>query len=74
MNPGNSGGPLVNIYGQVVGINTAIIGKAYQGISFAIPSSTAHEVYEKLKTTGKVARGVARRGTLRRHSRSGPQT
>jgi Do/DeqQ family serine protease len=57
VNPGNSGGPLVNISGQIVGINTAIIGKAYQGISFAIPSSTAHEVYEKLKSTGKVARG-----------------
>ncbi len=62
VNPGNSGGPLVNIKGELVGINTAIIGNAYQGISFAIPSSAAREVYEKLKKTGKVARawlGVA---------------
>lgn len=62
VNPGNSGGPLVNISGQIIGLNTAIIGKAYQGISFAIPSSTAHEVYEKLKSTGRVSRawlGVA---------------
>ncbi len=62
VNPGNSGGPLVNIRGQLIGINTAILGNSYQGISFAIPSSTAHEVYTKLKANGKVARawlGVA---------------
>ncbi len=57
VNPGNSGGPLVNMKGQVVGINTAIVGRAYQGISFAIPSRLARDVYERLKTTGKVARG-----------------
>ncbi len=56
INPGNSGGPLVNIQGQLVGINTAIIGKAYQGISFSIPSSTARDVYGKLRAHGKVAR------------------
>jgi S1-C subfamily serine protease len=56
VNPGNSGGPLVNIEGQLVGINTAIIGKGYQGISFAIPSSSARDVYEKLKANGRVAR------------------
>ncbi len=57
VNPGNSGGPLVNIAGRVVGINTAIVGPAYQGISFAIPSAIAREVYLKLKETGQVARG-----------------
>jgi serine protease Do len=57
VNPGNSGGPLVNMKGQIVGINTAIIGQTYQGISFAIPSDMVHQVYEQLIKTGKVARG-----------------
>ncbi len=57
VNPGNSGGPLVDINGDVVGINTAIIGTAYQGISFAIPSNLAREVYDKIRATGKVVRG-----------------
>ncbi len=57
VNPGNSGGPLVNMAGEVIGINTAIIGPSYQGISFALPSNTAHEVYEKLKSGQRVVRG-----------------
>jgi len=57
VNPGNSGGPLVNLKGEVVGINTAIYGRSYQGISFAIPSDKAKEVYERLKAGGKVVRG-----------------
>ena len=57
VNPGNSGGPLVNLQGQVVGINTAIYGPAYLGISFAIPSQIARDVYKKLRDTGTVARG-----------------
>lgn len=57
INPGNSGGPLVNMKGEVVGINTAILGERYQGIGFAIPSRLAKDVYERLKTTGRVERG-----------------
>lgn len=56
VNPGNSGGPLVDIRGRVVGINTAIVGQSFQGISFAIPSETARDIYNKLVTEGKVAR------------------
>ena len=52
VNPGNSGGPLVDARGRVVGINWAIVGKAYQGISFAIPSSVARQVYQRLKDSG----------------------
>jgi S1-C subfamily serine protease len=57
VNPGNSGGPLVNMAGQVIGINTAIIGPSYQGISFALPSNAARDVYEKLKSGQRVVRG-----------------
>ena len=59
VNPGNSGGPLVNMRGQVVGINTAIYGETYQGISFAIPSNIAKNVYDRLRgASGKrIVRG-----------------
>ncbi|MEE3219561.1 MAG: PDZ domain-containing protein, partial [Planctomycetota bacterium] len=57
VNPGNSGGALVNERGKLVGINTAIIGESYQGISFAIPSNMARNVYEEIRTSGQVARG-----------------
>jgi serine protease Do len=57
VNPGNSGGPLIDVRGQVVGINTAIVGSAYQGVSFAIPSRVAHKVVEQLKNHGSVERG-----------------
>jgi serine protease Do len=56
VNPGNSGGPLVNIEGQIIGINAAIFGSAYQGISFSIPSAIARDRYEELKTKGHVDR------------------
>jgi serine protease Do len=57
VNPGNSGGPLVDASAQVVGINTAIVGRSYQGISFAIPSDTAREVYQRLRERQPIVRG-----------------
>ncbi len=56
LNPGNSGGPLVDSANQVVGINTAIIGLA-QNIGFAIPANTAQWVIPQLLAHGKVQRG-----------------
>jgi S1-C subfamily serine protease len=56
VNPGNSGGPLVNIEGQIIGINAAIFGSAYQGISFSIPSAIARDRYEQLKDKGHIDR------------------
>lgn len=56
LNPGSSGGPLVNSGGDVVGINTAIIYPA-QGICFAIPINTVRRVTGMLIATGKVSRG-----------------
>jgi S1-C subfamily serine protease len=55
LNPGNSGGPLVDSRGDVVGINTAIISGA-QGICFAVPVSTAQFVIPQLITDGRVRR------------------
>jgi len=59
VNPGNSGGPLINIRGEVVGINTAIFSRAGGniGIGFAIPINLVKELLPQLKLKGKVTRG-----------------
>jgi serine protease Do len=57
INPGNSGGPLVDVTGKIVGINTAIVGRSYQGVSFSIPTSIAKDVYDRLRENGRVVRG-----------------
>jgi serine protease Do len=56
INFGNSGGPLVNTSGQVVGVNTAI-SSVGQGIGFAVPAVIAQEVMTQLRSKGKVTRG-----------------
>ncbi len=56
VNPGNSGGPLVDARGTLVGINTAIVGDTYRGVSFSIPSNLAKQVYEQLRESGRVER------------------
>jgi S1-C subfamily serine protease len=57
INPGNSGGPLVDVHGHVIGITTAIVGKGFRGIGFAIPSNTARRVSDEIRATGHVERG-----------------
>lgn len=57
VNPGNSGGPLVNARGRLIGINTAIVGDTYRGVSFSIPSNVAKQVYQQLRANGRVQRG-----------------
>ncbi|MBP9062582.1 MAG: DegQ family serine endoprotease [Aquabacterium sp.] len=59
VNPGNSGGPLINMRGEVVGINSQILSRSggFMGISLSIPIDDAMKVANQLRTSGKVTRG-----------------
>lgn len=56
VNPGNSGGPLINMRGEVVGINSQIFSRSggYQGVSFAIPMDVAQRIAQQILATGQV--------------------
>lgn len=60
INPGNSGGPLVNSRGEVIGINTLIFtqGGGSEGLSFSAPSNIVRNVFNQIRATGRVKRGV----------------
>jgi serine protease Do len=60
VNPGNSGGPLLNMRGEVVGINSQIYSRSggYMGLSFSIPIDVAMKVESQLRTKGRVDRGL----------------
>ena len=59
VNPGNSGGPMINMRGEVIGINSQIatLSGGYNGISFAVPIDEAMRVADQLKKAGRVTRG-----------------
>jgi serine protease Do len=59
VNPGNSGGPLINMRGEVVGINSQILSRSggFMGISLSIPVDDAMKVADQLRSAGKVVRG-----------------
>jgi serine protease Do len=59
VNPGNSGGPLFNMDGEVVGVNSQIVSRSggFNGLSFAVPIDMAMNVVEQLKEHGEVTRG-----------------
>lgn len=59
VNPGNSGGPLFNLKGKVIGVNTLIYSRSggFNGLAFAVPMNTAMDVAEQLRENGSVSRG-----------------
>ena len=59
VNPGNSGGPLIDLSGEVIGVNSQIVSRSggFMGISLSIPINEAMNVVEQLKETGRVVRG-----------------
>src|SRR5690606_35107277 len=59
LNPGSSGGPMINTDGEVIGVNTAIINGA-QGLSFSVSIDTAREIASQLIKSGKVFKGIPR--------------
>jgi serine protease Do len=60
INPGSSGGPLVDMRGRLVGINTLIVSQAggNEGLGFAVPSNIVRTVYEQIRKIGRVRRGA----------------
>ena len=72
VNPGNSGGPLLNAKGQVVGVNSQIYSRSggYMGLSFAIPTDVALRVADQMKTHGKVMHGRSASASSRSTRRS----
>ena len=60
VNPGNSGGPLVDLHGRVVGINSFILTQSggAEGLSFAIPCHIVESIYTQIRNTGRVKRGT----------------
>ncbi len=59
LNPGNSGGPLINLHGEIIGINNQIFSQTggWQGIGFAIPSNAARRALESVATYGRITSG-----------------
>ncbi len=60
INPGSSGGPLVNVEGEIVGINTLILSQSggSEGLGFAAPSNIVRRVFEQIRAYGRVRRGA----------------
>ena len=59
VNPGNSGGPLFNLKGEVIGVNSQIFSRSggFQGLAFAVPIDVAMDVKDQIQTHGKVSHG-----------------